>query len=95
MTKIVIRTLVWDEYNIEHIKRHNVTVEEAEAAIDNLLAHRIGKKGRYIAIGRVGKRLISLVIRRESKGVYYLVTARDSSKKERKIVYEKEKNKIS
>lgn len=91
MTRIKIKKLVWDSYNVEHIKKHNITVQEAEEAVENLIAHKKGKKARYIAIGRSGLRLLSLVVRRESTGVYYLVTARDASKKERRDVYEKEK----
>lgn len=91
MTRIIIKKLVWEEYNIEHIKKHNVNLKELEEAVKNFIAHKIGKKGRYIAIGRSGKRLISLVIKRKDSGIYYLVTARDSSRKERRLVYEKEK----
>ena len=91
MTRIKIRELIWDEYNVEHIKKHNVIVSEAEEAVKNFIAHKAGKKGRYIAIGRSGTRLISLIVRRVNTGVYYLVSARDSSKKERREIYEKEK----
>ncbi len=91
MTKIIIKKLVWDAYNIEHIKKHNTTVDEAEEAVRNFISHKKGKKGRYLAIGKSGSRLISLIVRRESVGIYYLITARDSSKKERKEIYEKEK----
>ena len=71
MTRIRIKELVWDEYNVEHIKKHNVSIAEAEEAVKNLKAHKAGKKGRYIAIGRSGTRLISLIVRRVSIGVYY------------------------
>lgn len=91
MTRITIKKLVWDAYNIEHIKKHNVTVDEAEEAGKHFISHKKGKKGRYLAIGKSGARLISLIVKRESAGVYYLVTARDSSKKERTQIYEKEK----
>lgn len=30
MTRIIIKQLVWDRYNLEHIKKHNVSQEEAE-----------------------------------------------------------------
>ena len=91
MTRIKIKKLVWDNYNVEHIKKHNVTIYEAEEAIRNFKAHKVGKKGRYIAIGRVGTRLLSVIVRRQATGVYYVVTARDAAKEERKRVYEKEK----
>ncbi len=91
MTRIIIKELIWDTYNIEHIKKHNVTIIEAEVAAKNLIAHKIGKKERYIAIGRSGTRIISVVVRRVRAGVYYPVTVRDSDKKERRLLYEKEK----
>lgn len=91
MTRIVIKKLIWDNYNIEHIKKHNISKDEAEEAVDNFIVHKKAKKGRYIAIGRSGSKLVSLVVRRLATGIYYIATARDSSKKERRLVYEKEK----
>lgn len=90
MTNIRVKELIWDKGNVEHIKKHNVTKEESEDISKNMLAHKIGKKGRYIAIGRSGTRLLSLVLSRKGPGRYYVMTARDSSKKERKEIYEKE-----
>lgn len=91
MTRIKIRELIWNERNVEHIRKHNVTVAEAEEVVKSFIAHKAGKKGRYIAIGRSGKRLISVIVKRERTGIYYPVTARDAAKEERKRVYEKEK----
>lgn len=90
MTNIRVKELIWDKGNVEHIKKHNVTKEEAEGIFRNMLTHKIGKKGRYIAIGRSGIRLLSLVLSRKGLGRYYVVTARDSSKKERREIYDKE-----
>lgn len=91
MTRIVVKELVWDEYNVEHIKKHNVSKDEAETAVKNFIGHRKAKKGRYIAIGKSKDRLISLVVEKKGPGIYYVVTARDSDKRERRIVNEKEK----
>ena len=90
MTRIVIKQLVFDKYNLEHIQKHNVTVTEIKQAGKNLIYHRRSYKGRYLTISRSETRLITLVIKRE-EGKYYLVTARDTSKKERRDVYAKEK----
>ncbi len=95
MTRIVVKKLIWDEWNIEHIKKHNVIENEAEEVSKSFLAHKVGKKGRYIAIGKSGSRLLSLVLDRKSTGEYYVVTARDASKKERREIYDKEKIQIS
>lgn len=90
MTRIVIKELVFDNWNRNHIQKHNVTVEEIIKAGHNLIYHKQSYQNRYVAIGRSGQRLLSLVIKRVSLSTYYLVTARDASKKEREKVYEKE-----
>lgn len=90
MTRVIVRSLIFDKYNLEHIKKHDVSKEEIEQAGKNFIYHRRTHTGRYLAVGRVGSRIITLVIRRLSVGIYYVVTARDASKKERKDLYEKE-----
>ncbi|MBI2086056.1 hypothetical protein HYT74_01820 [Candidatus Daviesbacteria bacterium] len=91
MTRIVIRKLIWDDWNVEHIKKHNVIQSEVEEVAKNIVTHRKSKLGRYLIIGRSGSRIISVAISRKEIGVYYPVTARDSARKERRLVYEKEK----
>ncbi len=90
MTRIVVRYLVFDKYNLEHIKKHKVTRDEIEKIGKNFIYHRKTHTGRYLAVGRVNLRIITIVIKRISIGKYYPVTARDASKKERKDLYEKE-----
>ncbi|MDO8637975.1 MAG: hypothetical protein Q7R43_00225 [Candidatus Daviesbacteria bacterium] len=91
MTRIVIKKLIWDTANTEHIKKHNVGWEEVEVVSRNIITHRKAKVGRYFIFGRVGTRILTIVINRKGTGIYYPVTARDAAKKERKDVYEKEK----
>ena len=91
MTRIVIKKLIWDKYNSEHIKKHNVTVDEVDKVSRNIIVHKRAKKGRYLITGRVENRLVSVAINRKGVGIYYPITARDAAKKERKSVYEKEK----
>lgn len=91
MTRIVVKKLIWDEWNVEHIKKHKVTVSEVEKVAKNIIVHKRAKKGRYLITGRVDLRIISVAITRRGLGIYYPVTARDAAKKERKSVYEKEK----
>lgn len=93
MTRIVVKKIIWDEYNSEHIKKHNVSKQEVEEVGKKFLYHRKTHTGRYLAIGRTGSRIITLVIRRVRAGLYYLTTARDSSKKERRDLYVKESKK--
>lgn len=92
MTRVVVKKLIWEQWNIEHIQKHNVSIQEAETAAKNLIAHKKGYKGRYIVIGRCKGRILSIIVVREKTGEYFVVTARDANKKERRRVYEKEKN---
>lgn len=92
MTRIKIRELVWDDYNREHIKKHRVSTGEVEEIGRNFLTHKKGKKNRYLIIGRSGSRILSVVVNRKGTGIYYPVTARDSDRRERRILYEKERN---
>lgn len=91
MTRIIVKVLLFDKYNLEHIKIHKVTKEEIEKVSKCILYHEKTYNNRYLAVGRVDSRLISIVIRRKATGIYYLVTARGAGKHERKKAYEKEK----
>ena len=91
MTRIVIREIIWDSWNVIHIDRHKVSQQEALEAGKNIVYHKVTYNGRYLVIGRSGNRLIALVVVRKKTGTYYLITARDASKPERRKVYEKEK----
>ncbi|MCL5431919.1 MAG: hypothetical protein M1484_02340 [Patescibacteria group bacterium] len=91
MTRIKIKKLTWRNWTKEHIKKHRVSVAEAEEAAKNLIAHKRGYAGRYIAMGRSGTRIIAVIVNREKTGHYFVVTARDASREERMKVYEKEK----
>jgi len=91
MTRIVVKKLIWDKHNIEHIKKHDVTAAEIESIAKNITVHKKAKQGRYLIIGRAGSRILSVIVSRKGIGIYYPVTARDSDKKERRFLYEKEK----
>ncbi len=90
MTKIRVKTIIWDGWNIEHIKKHSVSIRETEEAGGNIIYHRKTDKNRYLAVGRSKHRMITIIIRRLESTTYFLVSARDASKKERKTAYEKE-----
>lgn len=95
MVRITVKKLLWDSSNIEHIKKHNVSREEVEQVGKNVRAVKEAERGRYFLIGRSGTRIISVVVVRRDTGLYYVVTARDAGKKERQILYDKEKKQNS
>ena len=94
MTRIIVKELVWDKINLEHIKKHDVSKEEVEKA-QEIIYHRRTYGGKYLATGRSGNRLVTIVLRRQGLGKYYVVTARDASRKERRKVYEIEEKQNS
>lgn len=93
MTRIIVRKLVWNAVNIEHIKKHSVTREEVAVCVKNVSYHKKGYNSRYVLVGRTGKRILAVILNRQRVGEYFIVTARDADKKERRRLYEKEKSK--
>ena len=91
MTRIIVENIIWDSWNREHIGKHGVQPAEVEEAGKQIIYHKRTYGGRYLLIGRSGFRLLGLVLKRIEPKTYYLVTARDASKKERRDVYEKQK----
>jgi uncharacterized DUF497 family protein len=80
-----VRELIWDNWNIEHIARHNVLPEEVEDICQTNPQTESANKGRIRVTGVTSKgRIISAFLDPEPKPAsYYTVSARDASKKER------------
>jgi uncharacterized protein len=84
-----VRRLIWDEWNVAHIARHEVTPHEVEEVCQGNLVALQSYKGRIIVIGptKTG-RMIAVVLYSEDEGVYYPITARPASRKERRYYRE-------
>ena len=83
---VAIRRLVWDPVNVRHIARHGVNPHEVE---DVCRAGHISFQshlGRLAIIGQTeAGRALTVVLELESEPeTYYVVTARPSSRKERR-----------
>ena len=93
MKAILIKKLIWDKWNIEHIKKHKVKPEEVEQSLkDQFVVFITGHTKRVMSLGRSDKRLITTVLQKQENNIYYVVTARDMAKRER-LIYRQEKNK--
>lgn len=91
-----IKSLVWDNWNVEHIGKHKVSLSEVEIALKDKQKKALKTyKGRLLVLGRAKKRLLSIVLALEEKQNYYVVTARDMSKKERRFYGHDQKKKNS
>jgi uncharacterized DUF497 family protein len=82
---VVIRQLIWDDWNVGHISRHNVVPNEVEYSLaDDCAVFLRAKHGRVMVLGKAGKKLITTVMNEQAvEGIFYMITARDMSKKER------------
>lgn len=76
--------LVWDNWNLEHIKKHNVSKYEVEIAFKSKDLLTESYRGRVTLISKTKRgRLLTIALSFEKQKDAYIVSARDSSKKER------------
>jgi uncharacterized DUF497 family protein len=87
-----MKKFVWDEWNEAHIAKHKVTKQEVEETSKSKTITSISYLGRKLIFGKTKKgRLLTIVISYAKQKEAYVVSARDMSKKERRIYYEKTK----
>lgn len=86
--------MIWNTWNREHIKKHNVTVKETEESYK----HEVGRSGSYskremiFGVTNTGKPITIAVSYAKQTGPY-VVSVRPMSKTERrKYLYENQKN---
>lgn len=93
---IVVKKLVWDAWNIAHIARHDVLPEEVEQVCTNRHITLKTYSHRYLVAGHTDQgRVISVILTPKGSGVYYPITARSASRKERRIYQEHIGDKIA
>jgi uncharacterized protein len=81
---MTIEHLVWDDWNREHIARHDVTPEEVEQVISNEYVFFPSYKGRIAVIGLTDvSRVLHITLAARQADTYYVVTARLADRKER------------
>jgi uncharacterized DUF497 family protein len=85
---MLIRRLVWDDWNEEHVARHGIVPREVRAVClsNQSLGVRI-RRGRYRIIGQTdeGRYLtVYLDVEDLEMASYYVVTARDATPSERR-----------
>jgi uncharacterized DUF497 family protein len=88
---IKVKKLMWDEHNIAHIARHGVTKEEVEQVCYNQHDAAETRDGRILLVGATeARRMLAVVLARKGDDMYYPVTARPASRKERREYAEAE-----
>lgn len=83
---LVVQRLIWDEWNIGHIARHGVLPDDVEAVChsDPIVSETYNERLRVIGRTDSGV-LLTVILAPEGDDVYYVVTARPASRKERQI----------
>ena len=80
---VVVTGLIWDEWNKEHIARHNVSVKEVEEVCHSNYQVIESYRKRILILGKTkAERNIAVVLSPEDRdlklygsGIYYVVTA--------------------
>lgn len=83
---ITVQEILWDVRNVLHIARHAVIPDEVEESINERTLYLPSYSGRIMAIGETKqKRVLASVLQPDrAEEIYYVVTARSASRKERK-----------
>ncbi len=82
---MIIRRLIWDEWNIDHIARHNVEPEAVEEVCKSKNLFNKWKNETYRVIGQTEDgRYLTIFLAPRIGQSYYPVTARDSTEKEKR-----------
>jgi uncharacterized DUF497 family protein len=83
---ITVRQLIWDDWNVAHIARHDVVAVEVEQVCHGVPLVSETYAGRLRVLGlTVSGRMLTVILAPQGDGFYYVVTARSMSKKERQI----------
>jgi uncharacterized DUF497 family protein len=79
------RELVWDDWNEEHVARHNVTRREVEEVCFGRAFVVRMRRSRYRVVGQTeGGRYLTVILDSRQGREFYVVTARDAVEPERR-----------
>ena len=82
---VYVRRLRWDAWNVGHIARHDVTPDEVEQLCRGKPLTSETYRERLRLIGPTdAERMLTVILAPEGNGVYYTVTARPASRRERR-----------
>lgn len=83
---MVIRNLVWGEWNIGHIARHNVKPEEVEEVCGSrkIFVSKVGGQKKRIIGRTLSGRYLTIFLANRGENNYYVVTVRDATIKEKR-----------
>ncbi|HLF72173.1 MAG TPA: BrnT family toxin [Dehalococcoidia bacterium] len=82
---VYVRKLRWDIWNVAHIARHDVTPDEVQQVCkrEPFASQTYRERLRLIGPTSAG-RMLTIILEPEGAGVFYVITARPASRKERR-----------
>lgn len=80
MNEVRVRRLLWDDWNITHIARHDITRRDVQQVCQGEFIASETYKGRLRLVGptRAG-RMLAIILKPNGEGVYYCVTAHEAN----------------
>lgn len=83
---LVVQRLVWDDWNIAHIARHDMVPDDVEEVChsDPIVSETYSDRLRVVGLTGSGE-ILTVILAPEGDGGYYVVTARPASRKERQL----------
>lgn len=85
----MITRLIWDEWNIAHIARHNVIPNEVEELIQGIYITKEAYDGRLMLLGLTkAKRPLQVIVQSRGSEGHYVVTAHTANRTYRRIYQE-------
>ena len=88
-----VQLLIWDPGNVAHIARHDVQRHEVEEVCHGSPVDLKSYKERIVLIGptQAGRMLAVVLQSQAERGMYYPVTARPASRRERRYYQEQKR----
>ncbi len=85
---IFVAGLIWDDWNRQHLAKHNLSPEEVETACKNQISSVISYRNRLLVTGKTndGKVLVIVLspenvqLKNYGNDIYYVVTAYERKK---------------
>lgn len=91
MLSMTIKHIIWDFRNVTHIARHQVLPEEVDelCSSEKIYFSKAGDEKVRI-IGQIHSgRYLAVFLANKGEGTFYVVTARDATANERKLLKRK------
>ncbi len=81
---MIIKSFIWDHFNVPHIAEHHVSPEEAEEACFNNPLILKSRQDRFYVLGRTDQgRYLTVIMELKPKSKVYVITARSMTDSER------------